>query len=348
VKEALGLSEAHLGLALLALGLGTFLALPLTSWTIARFGSDRVAVASALLCALMLPLAGAASRLGPLSGALALFGACLGCMDVSMNAQAVLVERAARRSRMSAFHGLWSVGGLSGAGVGGLVAERGHPPLVHFAAVAGILAVLVLLGAVGRLTHEGRETTGPSLAWPSRAALTIGFVGACGSLVEGGIADWSGVYLRDALGTGPGLAAAGYAVFSLAMVVGRFTGDRMIDRFGRVALLRGGAIATGLALALALQMGRPLPALFAFVVAGLGMATVFPIAFGVAGRLAGSGPGQTIAAVATMAYGGGLVGPPLIGFAARATSVPAALHTLVLGCAVIALLAGRAARPSEP
>jgi len=345
VKEALHLSEAQLGLALLALGMGTFLALPLTRWTIARYGSGTVATASALVCCAVLSLVGRASLLPALAAALAVFGAALGCMDVSMNAQAVLVEREAGRSLMSSFHGLWSLGGLTGAGLGGLVAETGHSPFSHFLTVGTVLAALVVLGAARGLIRESRESTASPLAWPSRAALTIGVVGACGSLVEGGIADWSGVYLRDALGVGPGFAASGYAAFSLAMVVGRFTGDRLIDRFGRVTLLQAGSAVTGLALAAALWWGNPFLAVGAFVVAGLGMSTVFPIAFGVAGRLPGTAPGQSIAAVATMAYGGGLVGPPLIGFAARATSLPFALGSLVAACVMIVTLAGRAARP---
>jgi MFS family permease len=345
VKESLGLSEAQLGLALLGLGLGTIVVLPLASAGMARRGSGAVTAASAIACCALLPLAGLAPSLGLLTAALAAFGAALGGMDVSMNAQAVLVEREAGRSLMAAFHGLWSLGALCGASLGGVVAERAAHPALHFGGVAAALALAVLLGAAGRLVHEGREPAeAPFLAWPPRAALGIGLIGGCASLVEGGIADWSGVYLRDRLGVGPGFAAAGYAAFSLAMVAGRFSGDRLIDRFGRVPLLRAGSSATGLALGTALLCADPYAAVGAFVIAGLGMSTVFPIAFGVAGRLPGPHPGHTIAAVATMAYGGALVGPPFIGFAARATSLPAALGLLVLGCGVIAVLAGRAAR----
>jgi fucose permease len=342
IKETLRLSEAELGLALLALGLGTFLGLPATSWLIARHGSAIITVAGAVACCAALPLAGRAPSLPLLAVVLALFGATLGCMDVAMNAQAALLEGAAGRSLMASFHGLWSFGGLVGASLGSLVADV-HPPRVHFLAVC--VALLVLSAAAARgLTRDTREAPPASpLAWPSRTVLTIGLVGACGSIVEGGIADWSGVYLRDALGTGAGFAAAGYAAFSLAMMAGRFTGDRLIDRFGHVALLRAGALVAGVAVATALWAGNPWVAIACFAVAGLGVSTVFPIAFGLAGRAGDTAPGHAIAAVATMAYGGGLLGPPLIGFTARATSLPLALGVLVLGSVAMAALAGRAA-----
>jgi fucose permease len=340
VKETLGLSEAHLGLVLLALGMGTVLALPGTSWLIARHGSGRVAFVSALACCVALPLAGRAPSFGVLAAALGLFGATMGCMDVSMNAQAALVEREAGRSLMSSFHGLWSLGALSGAALASAVADT-HPPRTHFLAVCLVLSLVALLSARGLLGRD-RESAAPSpLAWPSRAVLAIGMVAACGSIVEGGIADWSGVYLRDALGTGAGFAAGGYAAFALAMMSGRFAGDRLIDRFGRVALLRAGALVTGLALSVALWRGDPHVTVGALVVAGLGVSTVFPIAFGLAGRVADTTPGHAIAAVATMGYGGGLLGPPVIGFAARATSLPTAMGLLVLACLAMAALAGR-------
>jgi fucose permease len=343
IREGLSLSEARLGVALLGLGLGTFLAWPVTSLLIARLGSGPVTVASAVACCAVLPAAAWAASLGTLFAVLLLFGMAMGCMDVAMNAQATLVERAAARSLMASFHGLWSLGGLTGAGLGILIADT-TAPRTHFAFVAAAL-VLVSLAAWGRTVREPGETAG-SFTWPSRAVVAIGVVGACGLLVEGGIADWSGVYLRSALGTTAGFAAAGYAAFSFAMTIGRFTGDRLIDRFGRLALLRAGSSLTAAALAVALLWRDPYVAVAALVAAGLGMATVFPIAFGLAGRVHAA-PGHAIAAVATMAYGGGLLGPPTIGFAARAASLPVALWLLVAASVAITALAGRSADEAD-
>jgi len=174
---------------------------------------------------------------------------------------------------------------------------------------------------------------------PTRAMLAVGFIVFCSAIVEGGIADWSGVYLRDTLSTSFAFAAAGFAAYSAAMTVGRFCGDWMIERFGRVAMLRGGTSLAALALAIALAAGNPYVAVAGFMLAGFGLSVVFPLAFTAAGNLRIGSAGSALAAVATMAYGGGLVGPPFIGFAASATSLATALVALVVLCGLMVILA---------
>ena len=347
VKQRVGLDESRLGLALLCMGLGTFLALPVVSVLIARHGSRAVCAGSALCCTIFLPLAGWAPSFVSLSGVLVLYGAAMGSMDVAMNAQASMLERQAGRSIMSSFHAIWSLGGLTGATLGGLFAERARPPFAHFLVVCAVLALLSVLACLALLRDQG-DASHPPLSWPSRPVLAIGFVAACAAVVEGGLADWSALYLRDSLGQSAGYSTSGYAAFSLAMMVGRFAGDRLIDRFGALALLRAGGVLAGAAVAAALAFRQPLVAVLAFALAGLGMSAVFPIAFSAAGSLRAAVPGTALAAVATMAYGGSLTGPPLIGFVAGATSLPAALALLVLACAAIVLLAGRLPLPPSP
>jgi fucose permease len=340
VKGRAGLSEARLGLALLCMGLGTFLALPLVSLLIGRFGSRAVTTVSALGCAVLLALAGRATAFPVLAGTLMLFGAAMGSMDVAMNAQASILENQAGRSIMSSFHGLWSLGGLTGASMGGLFAARASTPVMHFLMVGAVMAAIAVAASAG-LVRERGDAGHPALGWPSRPVLAIGVVAACAAIVEGGLADWSGLYLRETLGQSAGMATTGYAAFSLAMMIGRFAGDRMIDRFGARALLRGGSLLTGAAIALALLARDVLVTVPALALAGLGISAVFPIAFSAAGNLKATLPGPAIAAVATMAYGGSMMGPPFIGFAAEATSLPMALGLLVVTSATIALLAGR-------
>jgi fucose permease len=344
VKEALGLSSSRLGLALLAIGVGTVTSLPLTSFLIGRFGSRRYLIASALGCCVALTLAGAAPSYALLLPALLFYGAMLGGMDVAMNAQASLLERQARRSLMSSLHGLWSLGGLCGSALAGLVAARGLAPQTHFALVAGALALLIAPAARGLVPDAVSAARPPALAWPERKVVAFGAVAGCGAVIEGGIADWIGVFLRDSLGAGVSLAAGGFAFFSFAMMAARFAGDRLIDRVGQLAMLRGGSLLAGTALAAALLLRQPAVVIAALVLAGLGMATVFPIAFSGAGALPGA-PGHAIAAVATMAYGAGLLGPPVIGFVADATSLPLALGLLVAACFGIVLLAQRLPLP---
>ncbi|HUG52671.1 MAG TPA: MFS transporter [Vicinamibacteria bacterium] len=340
VKDTIGLSEAALGLVLFAMGIGTSSALPLTGVLIPRYGTGGVTVGSTLVSCGTLAVVGAMPAAVPLAGGLALFGAAMGAMDVAMNAQASRLENSLGRSIMASFHGLWSLGALAGTAVGGLCAARGITPGAHFLFVAPGLAVVALL-LRPLLVAEDQRSPPAALTWPSRAVLGVGVVAACGAVIEGGVAEWSGVFLLDARGTGPGLAAAGYAAFSLAMATGRLAGDRLIDRVGAVAALRIGALVAGSALAAALLSWSAPVSIAAFGLVGLGMSIVFPIAFSAAGRVPGTDPSRAIAAVATMGYGAGMLGPPFIGFAASATSLSLALTGLVVLSAVIALGAPR-------
>jgi MFS family permease len=342
VKESAGLSPARLGLALFAMACGTVLSLPLTSLIIGRAGSRKVTVWSGLGCCVILPLCGLAPSLPLLAATLMLLGASFGSMDVSMNAQAAAAEKVAGRSIMARLHGLWSLGGLVGASLGGRLAASGVSPLWHFALVAVVLAPIILVASGPLDRREGIATQHQPFAIPSRAVLGVGLVAVCAAVVEGGIADWSGVYLRG-LGTGTGLAAAGYAAFSLAMTVGRLSGDLLIDRFGPIALLRAGSALAATALAVGLASHSPAVSVVCFAVTGIGMSPVFPVAFSAAGNIPGTAPSAAIAAVATMAYGAGLAGPPGIGFIASATSLPLALVVLVVLGSTIAVLAGNAA-----
>jgi fucose permease len=343
IKAARDLSQSRLGLALLAIGLGTVAVLPATSWLTGRFGSHRIVAASALAGCAALPLAGVAGPYPALVAALALFGANLGALDVGINAQAALLERQAGRSLMSGFHGLWSLGGIAGSGLGSVLTARDVAPAAHFLMVGILLAALSVMVA-RHLIPDGHDassgTPPPALAWPSRQALAIGAIAACGAVVEGGIADWSGVYLRESLQAPASVAAIGFAAFSLTMMAARFAGDRLIDRLGRRVLLRLGPALTAAALVMLLTTSHPTVALVALGCAGLGMSTVFPIAFGEAGAQPGPA-GHSIAAVATMAYGAQLLGPPLIGFIADGITLPRALFVMIASCMAIVLLAGR-------
>jgi fucose permease len=328
------------------MGAGTVAGLPLTSSLLGRQGSRRVALGAGLLACAALAVAGQGRSLAALLPVLAVLGAALGAMDVAMNAQAALFEGRAGRSIMSSFHGLFSLGALAGAALAGTSARRAVGPGPHLAAVAAILGLVLLVVGRGLLVEEA-PAGGTRLGWPSRAVARIGLVAACAAVVEGGIADWSGLYLRDALATSAAFAAGAYGGFSLAMMVGRLAGDRVIDRFGRVAVVRGGAALTAVALATSLAVARGGFAAAALAVAGLGICTIFPVAFSAAGQAGGAAPGPAIAAVATMAYGAGLLGPPAVGFVAGASSLPLALWLLVAAATGIVALAGSLSAPGS-
>jgi MFS family permease len=220
--------------------------MPLVGALVSRFGSRRVVGTTALLLSLSLVTPALAPNLFSLMAALMLLGAANGGLDVSMNAQAVVVERGYGRPIMSSFHAAWSFGGLAGAALGGLLASLGVGPLPHFSAVA-VLSAIAFLGAYRALLPSHADTAeegAPAFARPTRALFGLGIISFCVLLGEGAIGDWSAVYLDNTLETGPGFAAAGYAAFSLSMAFGRLFGDGFTERLGPARLVRScGALA---------------------------------------------------------------------------------------------------------
>jgi hypothetical protein len=340
VQEKLGLGEGLLGIALLGMSVGSLVSMPLAGWFVSRLGSRPVVGATALAYSLALPLLAIAPSLALLLPALALVGAATGSLDVSMNAQAVAVEKGQGRPIMSSFHAAFSLGGLAGAAAGGAVAAAGVGVAPHLAGVASLSLVAFVI-AYGQMLPAGvdrGEGGDPAFARPTRALAGLGVISFCVLLGEGAMADWSAVYLNGTLGTGPGLAAAGFAAFSATMVAGRLLGDRLIARFGPVALVRAGGAVSALGLGVSLTVAQPVAALVGFGCAGLGFSIIFPAALSAAGRAKIAGP--AIAAVATTGYFGFLVGPPSIGFAAEALGLGGALFIVVALSAAIVFLAG--------
>lgn len=350
IKQGLGASDGQLGLALLGMAVGAILAFAVAGPLIARFGSRRVtALGGAALCVATPLVATAASPL-TLGMLLALFGASKGAMDVAMNAQAVEVERRYGRPVMSSLHGLFSLGGLIGAALGGLMAGLDVSLALHFGGVGVLLGLLLLLSAPHLLPAQASGASrGPAFVLPTRALLGLGVIAVCAFVIEGAMADWSAVYLRGTLGTGAAYAATGYAAFSLAMTLTRFGGDAIAARLGAERVVRWGGLLAAVGVGLALGLGRPAFALVGFACVGLGMAIVVPLVFSAAGRTPGVAPGAAIAAVATMGYGGFLTGPPTLGFLAEAVTLRVALGVLALLGLLIALLSRnlRQAAPTD-
>lgn len=348
VQEALGLSEGALGGALLAAAAGALAAMPLTGGLIVRLGSRALTIAAALVLCLSLPPLVLAPSLPLLIAALMGFGAAFGALDVAMNTQAVAVERRYARPIMASFHAAYSIGGMAGAGLGGVIAGRGIGPAPHLLAVAGLLALASLAASRFLLpVVVDAAGAGPAFAWPSRALVALGIVGFCTLVVESAMADWSAVYLRTSLATSAGFAAAGYTVFSLAMAAGRLVGDRLTAWLGPVLMVRAGAALAAAGFGLGLLLDHPVAALVGFAAVGLGFAPLFPVLLSAAGRSPDLAPGPAIAAVTTFAYGGFLAGPPLIGFAAELVGLPTALGLVVLLSLIVSALAG-SVRPVRP
>jgi MFS family permease len=346
VQERLDLGEGLLGLALLGMAAGSLVSMPLAGGLVSRLGSRPVVGATGLGFFLALPLLAWSPSLALLVPALAFAGASGGSLDVSMNAHAVAVEKGQGRPIMSSFHAAFSLGGLAGAAVGGAVAAWGVGVAPHLAGVSALSLAAFALAYLRMLpADEDRgESGGPAFARPTRALAGLGVISFCVLLGEGAMADWSAVYLKGTLGTGPGFAAAGFAAFSAAMVAGRLLGDRVTARFGPVVLVRAGAAISAAGLGISLAVAHPAAALVGFACAGLGFSIIFPSALSAAGRTQDSATGPAIAAVATAGYFGFLVGPPSIGFVAEGVGLGGALFIVVALSAAIVVLAGSVGR----
>ncbi|HEX6012086.1 MAG TPA: MFS transporter [Geminicoccaceae bacterium] len=350
VQERLALGPALLGAALLATAVGALCAMVLTGAVIARVGSAPVTKASAVMMCACLPLAALAPSLGWLVAALALLGAANGAMDVAMNAHGVAVERRLERPIMSSLHGMFSLGGLLGAGVGAVLLGW-LPPAAHVLAAAAVLIAATAVAAAHLLPGSADTgAAGAHFVFPGRATLGLGALAFLVMMTEGAALDWSAAYMRGDLGASPSVAALGFAAFSAAMAAGRSGGDRLRRRIGAAALVRGSALVAGVGLGLALLIATPAAAVAGFACAGLGLSNAVPVLFGAAGRMPGQAPGTAIAATATVGYLGFLAGPPVIGFAAEAATLGAALGLLVLACGLVGAFASIArvadARPA--
>ena len=336
IKARLTLSDGQLGWLLLAMGAGAVIALPVAGWLVARVGSRAITTGSATALSLALVLPVLCPGVASTAAALALLGASNATLDVAMNAQGVLVENAWRRPIMSSFHALYSVGGLVGAGGAALAMAGGLSAPSHVTVVAVLSLIAVAMARSSLFPSEPRAAHDPVFVWPPAALLGLGGLSFCALLAEGAMGDWSAVYLRDAVGTTPAFAALGFATFSLAMALGRFTGDGLARRLGSSRLLQLSGALAAVGLAAALLRGTAVVSLIGFGLVGLGVANLIPILFSAAGRAPGIAPGTGIAAVATTGYVGYLAGPPLIGVAAEGAGLPAALGIVCAACAVVA------------
>lgn len=340
VQLQLGINKAVLGTVLLGMAGGSLLTMPLTGWMIARRGSRLVTTVFALLFGLALSLPAMMPDAMTLFFALMFFGACGGIRNIAMNTQAVAVERLYGRPIMSSFHASFSIGGMLGAAGGGWIASLGIGPQRHLLCVALVCAVLDLVASRWLLPAEtDRGSSGPAFARPSGALIGLGLLAMCVMIGEGSMADWSAVYLRETLRTSEGTAAAGYTAFSLMMTLGRLCGDWLTHRLGAVMMMRLGGMMAAVGLLSGLLMAYPLAAIAGFACVGAGLAALVPIVYSASERISGIGPGVGLAAVNTMGFLGFLSGPPLIGFAAEATSLRLALGIVVITSFVIVLLA---------
>ncbi|MGJ8513802.1 Inner membrane protein YbjJ [Carnimonas sp. R-84981] len=349
IRRTLAINDAQIGLLLLCPVVGSLGLTLLSSYLIGAFGSRRTTRIGAYLIVLSLVLIGWSPNPYTLGGALLVFGAGMGLMNISMNDQASSLERRYRRSIMSSFHGIFSLGGMIGSLSGGALASIGLIPAYHLTIIAALLFVGILVSKRLLIKPQPRQQSakGPLFVIPKGRLWLVGGIAAATVFVEGSMADWSSLFLTEA-GSSTGFAALGLAVFTGSMAVGRLLGDKWIDAAGpRLALQVGGALGI-IGLAIAVIFATPITSLVGFVLAGLGMASLFPCLIGLAGKTPDMEPSQAISSVAMMGYVSMMGGPPMLGFLSHAVGLRLAFVALLLSSIVIVALASPAARSNAP
>ncbi len=316
--KRLSLSESALGLVILVFGLGSLACMPIAGSQIARFGSRTVTLAVAVLFVPTLLLITLSNTVWAGVITVFLFGGLTGAMDVAMNANAVVVERSMRRAIMSSCHAFWSLGGLIGAGLGGVLITKtgiyGHA--VTLTVIAAILLAIAFPRVLADRPHpeeerpKGRPPLTP-LPW------IIGIMALFSMIPEGSILDWGALYLRNELGASVTVSGFAFAAFSLTMAIMRFAGDLVRDRFGAVKTLQVCSAISILGLLIAGFAGNAAIAIIGFAIAGIGISNMVPIAFSAAGNMPGLAPGIGLSVVTSMGYSGILVAPSAIGFIAE-------------------------------
>jgi predicted MFS family arabinose efflux permease len=332
-KTRTNIDDGSLGLLLLCIGVGSIMAMPLTGLLTGKFGCRRVILLAGIALCIDLPLLVLMDSTLGMALALLLFGAAIGMIDVAMNIQAVVVERASNRAMMSGFHGFFSIGGIAGAGGVSALLWLGLGPLqATLIAVVAILALL-LIASKNLLRESGGDKEGPMFVLPRGWVMFIGLLCFIMFLAEGSMLDWSALYLTTMRGMDHNQAGLGYALFSIAMTIGRLNGDRVVNAMGRYQVLLLGSLCAAIGLALAITIDSAIASLIGFMLVGVGASNVVPILFSAAGNQRVMPANLAIASVTTVGYAGILAGPAVIGLIAQVSSL-----TFALACVAALLL----------
>jgi len=337
VQARAGFDTATLGLLLLTIAGGAMAAMPACGALVARHGSRRLTLVSALLFPFAMAALVASSSPAWLFVLAFCFGAANGTLDVAMNANATEVEKARGVPTMSSFHGFFSLGGLIGAALGGLMLKLGAGNGEGAAALAA--AILLALAAVARSVLHVAPVPGEhgaGLRLPRGPSLYLGLLALLCMAVEGALVDWSALVLREQTGATAAQAALGFSLFSITMAACRFAGDALVLRFGARGIMVAGGLAMAAGVLLAVSTDHYIVSALGFGLVGLGAANVVPVIFTAAARTPGMAPGVGLATAATVGYSGFLLGPPVIGWIAAHAGLAVGVGSLALAGFVIA------------
>jgi len=321
IQQSLHLNEAQLGAALFAMPIGLMATMPVTGRLLSNFSSSRIMIIGAIAFNLMLALLGYTSQYWQFIAILFFFGSSRNLFNLSINTQSVGVQALYNKSIITTFHGIWSFAGFAGAGVGYLMVYFNVPPTWH--------------------QKPAPRERKPIFMLPDKTLLKFALICFSSMACENVMYDWSGIYIQKAVHASKVTATAGFVVFMIAVTIGRFAGDRLVNRWGIKHVLQysGMLIVTGFAFAIALPYATPAIIGYAFI--GLGVSCMVPLVFSVAGRSKSMSGGPAIAAVSTVGYLGFLLVPPLVGFVAQAANLRWSFAFIALLGLVIVWMTGK-------
>jgi MFS family permease len=322
IQENLVLTSSTLGAILFALPVGFFISLPFAGWLVGKIGSKKVVTSSAVLYSLSLLSIGASSNILELTLSLFSFGFFANLLNISINTQAVVVERLFNRKLMATFHGLWSLAGFTGAAIGTWMIRSAVSPFQHYILISVTFLIVNSICAFYLVNKdEAADEKRPLFVIPDKSLIGLGVIAFCSMMVEGAMFDWSGIYFIKVVEVNQEFTGIGYTTFMIAMAGMRFLADRLSGNFGLKKMLQASGILTTTGLVLSVLLPQLIPALIGFFLIGLGVSSVVPIVYSAAGKSKTMSPGTALAAVSSLGFMGLLIGPPIIGFIAEASSL---------------------------
>lgn len=338
LKSTLQLSDAELGTVLLALPLGQLVTMYYSGKLTFLFGSRRMLTIAVPLYAFTLTLIGLSNTGLLLALNLMLFGIAGNLCNIALNTQGVVAENFYGKPIMTSFHGAWSLGGFSGALIGLLMVNLHVAPLNHFWIVAAIAWIHVFINyrfllVGGKPTSRVKSDSKNPKKWfimPETSLVQLGVIAFCCMATEGAMFDWSGVYFQDIVHAPKKFVILGYTSFMIMMAMGRFFGDKLIVKYGRKRLLQTSGIVISVGMFTAVLFPYLIPAVIGFMLVGIGVSSIVPMTYSLAGNTASSSPSVALATVSTVGYFGFLMGPPLIGYISQLSSLQ--YSYAVIGC----------------
>lgn len=339
-KLRLDINEANFGLLMLCIGLGPMISIPLTGVVISRVGCRAVIVASTIILAATMPMLAVMSDIWVAAALLTIFGACIGSIDAAMNTQAVMVEKTIAKPMMSGFHGLYSVGGIVGAGGVAYLLGLGMSPLAAMLIASGMLIALIVFGYGGLLPYGAAAGTG-KISIPTVPVLLIGAGCFMMFMSDSSILGWSGLLLIDSHQIDPEQAGIAYTIFALAMAGGRLSGDFVIARLGLSRVMLLGCCLSFIGYVVTVMSTSLVMSCTGFFMIGIGAANIIPCLYTIVALQKRMPMGEAVSAITAMGYAGNLVGPAVIGFIASQWSLSYGFAMLSVFFIVVTLLRPR-------